>query len=430
MQEAKSADQREAAEEPAGFFEFVASMGPGIIAGAADDDPSGIATYSIAGAQFGLAFLFTPLFTWPLMAAVQTMCARIGMVTGVGLTGALRQRFRRRYLVWGAAALFVVNTLNIGADLDGMADAARLLTGISSHIWVVVFVIAITWATIRLRYAVISRALKWMALFLAVYVIDAVHLGPDWKTVILASIKPSFPHSPAGWGMLLAILGTTISPYLFFWQASEEVEEEKAKGRTTVSQRLNATPRELLRRQCDVGAGTLFSNVAMFFIILTCALTLNRHGLTNLQTSAQVAAALEPIAGRFSMLLYTVGIIGLGALAIPTLAASAAYAFAEMFDWRQGIDEPFNRARAFYWVLGMSIAMGLVMDLFQVNAVKALYFTAVVNGLLAPLLLVGILIVASDSKLMQGQPSSILNRVVVGGTALLMGAAAVAMFVL
>jgi NRAMP (natural resistance-associated macrophage protein)-like metal ion transporter len=406
------------------------SIGPGIVTGAADDDPSGIATYSIAGAQFGLTFLFTALYTMPLMAAVQTMCSRIGMVTGVGLGGALRKKFPRLLLAIVAAILLFANTLNIGADLDGMSDAAQLLTGISSHIWVVLFAVLITFATIRIRYVAFARILRWLALFLALYVIAAIRLAPPWSKVARAVFLPSMPHGSAEWGVVVAVLGTTISPYLFFWQASEEVEEEKAMGRATETQRRGATPLELGRRQIDVGAGAIFSNLAMFFIILTCASALHAKGITNLQSSAQVAAALEPVAGKFSMLLYTLGIIGLGALAIPTLSGSAAYAFAEIFGWKQGMDEPYAGAKAFYAVIAVSIMLGGAMDLAHVNAVKAMFYSAVFNGLLAPVILVGVLLVASDSKLMQGQPSSVLNRVVVGLTTLLMILAAVALFVL
>ena len=319
---------------------FWASLGPGVITGAADDDPSGIATYSVAGAQFGTSLLWTAFLTWPLMAAVQTMCARIGMVTGRGLMAALRKRFPRWLLVTAASALLIANTINIGADLSGMADAAELLTGLNSHVWVILFGVGVAWATIRLRYAVIARVLKWLALVLFVYVIAAIHIGPVWSAVAHAAFVPSLPQGAAGWATLVAILGTTISPYLFFWQASQEVEEEKALGRHSLVGRRGATRGELLTRKLDVGVGTFFSNIVMFFIILTTALTLNRHGLTTLETSRQIAQALEPLAGRFAALLYTAGIVGVGLLAIPTLSGSAAYAFAETFGWRQGIDSP------------------------------------------------------------------------------------------
>ena len=404
------------------------ALGPGLIVGAADDDPSGIATYSVAGAQLGPAMLWTALLTWPLMAAVQTMCARIGMVTGQGLAAALHAKFPRRVLAVVAAALFVANTLNLGADLAAMADAAELLTGISSHLWVVAFGLAIAFATVRLRYEQLAQALKWLALALLVYVAAAFYLRPHWSEVARATFLPRLPVGRAGWQTLVAILGTTISPYLFFWQASQEVEEDKARGKALVHERRGATPHELRVRRIDVGVGTFVSNAVMFFIILTTWLALNRHGVTRVETSRDVAAALEPLAGRFAALLYTVGILGTGALAIPTLAGSAAYAFAETFDWHQGIDEHYLDARAFYMVVGLSFLVGVGMDFANVNAVSALYWSAVLNGMLAPFLLVGILAVASDSLIMHGQPSSRLGQLTVGATAVTMFGAAVAMF--
>ena len=405
------------------------AMGPGVITGAADDDPSGIATYSIAGAALGTSLLWTAPALWPLMAAVQMMCARIGLVTGRGLVGALRQKFPRSLLATAAGALFVANTINVGADLGGMADAAHILTRVPSSIWVLVFGAGIAWATIRLRYATIARTLKWLALILLVYVIAAIDQKPDWVAVIKATTVPSLPKTREGWATLVAILGTTISPYLFFWQASQEVEEEKAAGKSTVAERQGASDTEITDRKIDIGVGTFFSNIAMFFIIVTTATALNAHGKTELATSADVAAALRPLAGRFAMLLYTVGILGTGLLAIPTLAGSAAYAFAEAFNWRQGIDEQFKRARPFYIIIGISIGAGIAMDFAGISAVKALYWTAVINGLLAPFLLVGILLAATDRKLMRGQPSSLLGSIVVGVTTLAMFAAGVAMFV-
>jgi len=416
------------ANVPRVLLRFWRVLGPGVITGAADDDPSGIATYSIAGAQLGTGLLWTAIVTWPLMAAVQTMCARIGMVTGRGLMAGLRSKFPPWVLVTAAAALLVANTINIGADLSGMADAAELLTGVNSHLWVGLFGVGIGWATLRLRYGQLARVLKWLALVLLLYIVAAIHIGPNWGEVAVAALVPSPPVGKAGWATLVAILGTTISPYLFFWQASQEVEEEKALGRHSVVSRRGATPDEMLRRKLDVGVGTFFSNLVMFFIILTTALTLHRHGVTNPETSRQVAEALQPLVGQFATLLYTLGVIGTGLLAIPTLSGSAAYAFAETFGWRQGIDADFQHAPAFYTVVGIAIVSGVAMDFINVNAVKALYWTAVINGLLAPFLLTGILLVASDPKLMRGQPSSGLGRLTVGVTTVAMFGAAVAMF--
>jgi NRAMP (natural resistance-associated macrophage protein)-like metal ion transporter len=405
------------------------ALGPGVITGAADDDPSGIATYSVAGAQLGTKLLWTALLTWPLMAAVQMMCARIGKVTGQGLAGNFKQRFPRWLLGVFIVALLVANTMNIAADLAGMAEAAEMLSGVKSHVFVMIFALLISWATVRLRYQQIANVLKWLVLVLFAYPITAFVVGADWGRVVRDTVVPSMPHTRDEWSTLVAILGTTISPYLFFWQASEEVEEEKAAGQYTLAQRRGATLKELELRSIDVGVGAFFSNMVMFFIILTTAITLNRHGITHIETTRQAAQALRPLAGRFAATLFTVGIVGVGFLAIPTLAGSAAYAFAETLGWRQGLDKKLKQARAFYTLILLSTGVGVGLDFVGINPVKALYWTAVINGLLAPFLLVAILVVASDKKLMQGQPSSRLGWTVVGLTTLAMFAAGVAMFV-
>lgn len=409
---------------------FFSLLGPGLITGAADDDPSGIATYSIAGAQMGTAMLWTALVTWPLMGAVQFMCARIGMVTGAGLGSALRQKVPRWLLLSGAFGLLIANTINVGSDLSGMADAAAMLTGINSHVSVVVFGIAIAFATIRFHYHQIAMIMKWLAAVLLAYVVTAFIAGPNWGRVLRDTFIPSWPRNHAAWENLVAILGTTISPYLFFWQAAEEVEEEKTMGRRLLRQRQGATKQEIIDRKIDVGVGTFFSNFVMYFVILTTALVLHPHGVTNIETSKQAAEALRPLVGTLAYLLYTLGIIGVGFLAIPTLAGSAAYAFAETFSWKEGLDEPFRGAIPFYVVLIFSILVGVAIDFLNINPLKALFWTAVINGVLAPFLLVGILVVASDRKLMQSQPSSWLSLAAVGVITVMMFGAAAAMFLL
>jgi Mn2+/Fe2+ NRAMP family transporter len=326
-------------------------------------------------------------------------------------------------------ALLAANTINIAADLSGMADAAAMLSGINSHWFVVVFALLISWATVRLRYFQIANVLKWLVLALFAYPITAFVVGADWSRVARDTLIPSMPHTRDEWATLVAILGTTISPYLFFWQASEEVEEEKAAGQNTLAQRRGATLQELKLRNIDVGVGAFFSNVVMFFIILTTAITLHRHGITYIETARQAAEALRPLAGKFAATLFTVGIVGVGFLAIPTLAGSAAYAFAETLGWRQGLDKKLKQARAFYTLILLSTGVGVGLNFAGINPVKALYWTAVINGLLAPFLLVAILVVASDMKLMQGQPSSRLGWVVVAITTVAMFVAGVAMFV-
>jgi NRAMP (natural resistance-associated macrophage protein)-like metal ion transporter len=409
---------------------FFSTLGPGLITGAADDDPSGIATYSIAGAQLGTALLWTAFITWPLMACVQFMCARIGMVTGQGLGAAFGRKFPRPLIILASLALLAANTINVGSDLSGMADAAKMLTGFNSHWFVVLFGVGIAFATIRFRYYQIAIILKWLALCLFAYVITAFIVGPDWWSVLHDTFVPSWPQNHAAWENLVAILGTTISPYLFFWQASQEVEEEKAMGRRMLLQRQGATSREIIDRKLDVGTGTFFSNFVMYFIILTTALTLHAHGIKDIDTSKDAAEALKPLAGSIAYTLYTVGLIGVGLLAIPTLTGSAAYAFAETFKWRQGLDERFRGARYFYSVIILSTVVGIAMDFLGINPVKALFWTAVINGVLAPFLLIGILFVACDRKLMNGQPSLWVSRVAVAITMLAMFGAAAAMFIL
>jgi len=405
------------------------SLGPGIITGAADDDPSGIATYSIAGAQLGTKLLWIALLTWPLMAAVQMMCARIGKVTGQGLAANFKQRFPRWLLLAFVIALLAANTINIGADLAGMADAASMLSKVNSHWFVVAFALLISWATIRLQYRQIANVLKWLVLVLFAYPITAFVVGANWGQVLRDTVIPSMPHTQNEWATLVAILGTTISPYLFFWQASEEVEEEKSAGQSSLAKRRGATAQELDLRNIDVGVGAFFSNTVMFFIILTTAITLNRHGITNIETSRQAAEALRPFAGNFATTVFTLGIVGVGFLAIPTLAGSAAYAFAETLGWRQGLNKKLRQARWFYALILVSTGVGVALDFIGINPVKALYWTAVINGLLAPFFMIAILIVAVDKKLMQGQPSSRLGWIVVAITTAAMFAAGIAMFV-
>jgi len=401
------------------------SLGPGLITGAADDDPSGVATYSIAGAQLGTSLLWTALLTWPLMAAVQMMCARIGMVSGYGLARALRRKFSAPVAAIASIALLAANIFNIGADLAGMADASEMLTHLNSHIWVIVFGVGISASTVYFRYVRIANTLKWLALFLFAYVLTAFLVHADWLQVLRDTFIPSLPHRKEEWGTVVAILGTTISPYLFFWQASQEVEEEKSIGRLTTISRRGASREEIVTRRIDVGVGTFVSNIVMFFIIVTTALTLHRHGIFTIETSRQAAEALKPLAGQGCFFLYTAGLIGVGLLAIPTLSGSAAYALAETFGWQQGLDEKLEKAKAFYAVVLLSTAAGIGFDFMNVNPVRALYWSGIINGILAPFLLLGILAISNDPVIMHGQPSSRLTQLTVAATTLLMFGAAI-----
>ena len=412
-----------------GFKRVLQALGPGVTTGAADDDPSGVATYSVVGAQFGTAFLWSAFVTWPLMGCVQMMSARVGMVTGMGLAGALREKFPRWIVGSIAVILLVANTINIASDLSGMADAAEMLGAGPSHLYVWIFGLGICAATVWLRYHQLASVLKWLAVALFAYILTAFLVHPNWAEVAHDTVFPKWPGGSAAWAALVAVLGTTISPYLFFWQAGQEVEEEKAKGRRLVVHRRGATSREIVDRRIDVGVGTFFSNLVMFFIILATALTLHRHGILTISTTRDAATALRPLAGNYAYFLYTIGIVGTGLLAIPTLAGSAAYAIAETFDWAYGMDERFENAVSFYSVFILATVVGAALDFFSVDPIKALLWSAIINGVLAPFVLVALLLVASDQRIMHGQISSLVTRVVVTLTTLLMFGAAIGMFI-
>jgi len=405
----------------------IGSWGPGLITGAADDDPSGIVTYSIVGAQHGMGLLWTAWLTWPLMAAVQMMCARIGLITGQGLGNVFKRKFPRSVVVAVCCCLFVANTINIGADLSGMAAAGELFGGVSSYLLIALFGVAIAYAMVRCRYELIAAILKWLVLSLFAYVITAFLVHPRWADVARATFLPAPPKGTRVWEAIVALLGTTISPYLFFWQSSQEVEELKANGRLGIPRRIGAIKAKLLDRMLDVGAGTFLSNLIMFFIILTAALTLNRQGITDVQTSKQAAEALRPLAGGFAAALYALAIIAVGLLAIPTLAGSAGYAVSESFNWPRGLDKKFSQATGFYAVILLSVGVGVCANFLGINPMRFLFLSAVINGVLAPFLLTGILLIASDTKIMKKQPSSWFSRVVVAMTTFAMFAAALAM---
>jgi NRAMP (natural resistance-associated macrophage protein)-like metal ion transporter len=407
---------------------FSKVLGPGLITGAADDDPSGIVTYSIVGAQHGMALLWTAWLTWPLMAAVQMMCARIGVITGQGLGKVFKRKFPRGVVATVCCGLFIANTVNIAADLSGMAAAGEMLAGVSAAILIPLFGAAIAYAMVRCRYELIAAILKWLVLSLFAYVATAFLVHPNWGEVARATFMPSLPRGTRIWEAIVALLGTTISPYLFFWQSSQEVEQLKADGQLRISRRTRAIRTRLLDRTIDVGLGTFLSNLIMFFIILTGALTLNRRGITDIQTSRQAAEALAPLAGNFAAGLYALAIVAVGLLAIPTLAGSAGYAFSEAFNWPHGLDKRLSQAGAFYGVILLSVALGTCSDFLSINPMKFLFWSAVINGVLAPFLLCGIVLIAGDKAIMKSQPSSVLNRVLVGITAVAMFAAALAMF--
>jgi NRAMP (natural resistance-associated macrophage protein)-like metal ion transporter len=376
-------------------------LGPGLTTGASDDDPSGIATYSQAGSQYGFSLLWMALFTFPLMAVIQEMCARIGLVTGRGLAGNIRVHFGKKILYMSTFFLFVANTFNIGADIGAMAGAIQLVRAQTNFTFLVVcLTLFILLLQIYTPYARYAKYLKWLALVLFAYVLSAFLAHPDWHTVAKYSVVPHIQFSKQELMIICAVLGTTITPYLFFWQTSQEIEEEIASGKTTIAQRSGSTPEEMKKMRVDVWSGMLLSNLVMFFIIAACATVLFRHGITNINTAQQAAEALRPFAGAATYYLFAVGIIGVGLLAIPVMAGSSAYAISESFGHRQGLNNKLKQAYSFYGVIIISMFIGLGLNFIGLNPIKALIYSAVLNGVVAPIIIVLILLLARKTKVM------------------------------
>jgi NRAMP (natural resistance-associated macrophage protein)-like metal ion transporter len=415
---------------PRSFVErFFNNLGPGLITGAADDDPSGIATYSVTGAGFGYGPLWTALFSFPLMAAVQMMCARLGMVTGRGLAAVVRRRYPR-WVLWGACLLLIVaNVINIGADLGGMANATEMVTGVNSLIWTPIFAAILLGLLFVTSYRTMARIFKWLTLVLFSYVITAFIAKPAWGEVLRATFVPDLQWSREYLAVLVGILGTSISPYLFFWQAAQEVEEERAAGRRSVAARKGATSQELARSRNDVVTGMFFSNLVMYFIILTTAATLHAHGTTHIATAEQAARALQPLAGKGAYWLFTAGLIGTGMLGVPVLAGSSAYAICEALAWGGSLDSRPRLAPKFYGILAVAMALGIVLDFAGFDSVKMLFWSAVANGVLAPPLIVLLVLLTNDREVMGTHVNPPLLRWLGWITAVVMSAAAVAMFV-
>jgi len=403
-------------------------LGPGLVTGASDDDPSGIATYSIAGAAHGYLFLWTAVITFPLMAAIQLVCARIGLVTGRGLAGTVRQHYPRPLIAGACLILLVANVFNIAADLGGMAEAAAMLTGLPALPFVVVFGVGITVITVYTSYATFAQTLKWLTAVLFAYVAAAFLAHPHWPAVLMATVVPDFHWTRRFVSTLVGILGTTISPYLFFWQATQEVEEEKRRGKKTIAQRRGATLHELADARLDVNTGMFFSNLVMYFIILATASTLHRAGVRNIETARQAAEALRPLAGDAAYVLFAMGLVGTGLLAIPVLAGSASFAVAELFAWRAGLDLKPRSARRFYLVFASAMAGGIALSLLGANAMRTLFFSAVLNGLLAPPLMVLVMMVGGNRKIMGEHVNGFWLRLLGWTATAIMTAAALAFF--
>lgn len=382
------------------------SLGPGLTTGASDDDPAGIATYSQAGAQYGFQFTWLALFTFPLMSIVQEMCARIGMATGRGLARNIRHEYSTTVLYVLTALLFFANSFNLGADLGAMSKAAQLIVpGIPFFAAIIGFTIISLGLQVFISYSRYARYLKYLSLVLLLYVATAFVIpGLDWNSILHQTVFPNLHFSRESLFLICAILGTTISPYLFFWQTSQEVEDRRlavdAHGVSHVRLRhLDLTKGEVKKMRTDVWLGMLLSNAVMFFIIVTCAATLFPAGI-EVNTAEDAAAALRPIAGQQAYVLFALGIIGTGMLAVPVLAGSAAYAIAEAFNWKSGLYRKLSRAYGFYGIIIIAMILGLLMNFTGINPIKALIYSAVLNGLIAPVILFFVVRISSDKKLM------------------------------
>ena len=388
-------------------------LGPGLTTGAADDDPSGIATYSQAGAKYGFQWLWLASFTFPLMAVAQEMCARIGLVTGQGLAANIRKHYSRWVLYICAVLLFAANTFNIGANLGAMAQATELLAPkLAFSFLVIFFAILSLLLQIFTTYQRYAKYLKYLAMILLSYIFSALMIDMDWSKIFYSAVFPSFTFSKESLLLITAVLGTTISPYLFFWQTSQEVEEEIMNGNTSIKSRLGATDQEIKRMRIDVWSGMFLSNMVMFFIIATCAATLYANGITNIATAADAAAALKPLAGDASYLLFALGIIGTGLLSIPVLAGSASYAISESFSWKEGLYRKINKARSFYGIIIISMIIGLLLNFVHIDPIKALIYSAVANGIIAPVILIMIVLISSDKKIMGERANGKLNKLI------------------
>ena len=376
---------------------FLKALGPGIITGASDDDPSGIGTYSSVGAMFGFAILWTAAWLLPIMLAVQEVCARIGVVTNRGLTNILRRHYSGKIVLTIVLLLIIANVVNIGADLGAMAASLRLLAGVDFYFAAVSFALLIILIEIFFQYHVYVRVLKWLTLSVFAYIFAGFMAHPNWLEVVRSAFMPKIIWNENYIFALIAVFGTTITPYLFFWQTSEEVEENKLLKLKWNKRAVHTRVHEM---RTDVGAGMILANIVFFFIILTTAQVLFKNGVTNIGSAQQAALALRPFAGNLAYLLFALGIIGTGLLAVPVLAGSGAYALCEMLKWHEGLELKFTRAKGFYLIIALSIIVGLAMNFIGIEPIKALYYSAYLNGIIALPLLIAIMIVGNDKRIM------------------------------
>jgi len=406
---------------------FLLLLGPGLVTGASDDDPSGIATYAQAGAALGFSTLWTALFTFPMMWSVQFICAKIGMVSGSGLAHVLRKHYPRWLLYPVVGGLVIANTINAGVDIGAIAAAMNLLLPVPTSALIVPIALCILVVQIWGSYRLIAKTFKWLTLALFAYVLSAFFAKPDWTEVLKGTVLPTLQFDRAFLVILVGILGTTITPYLFFWQADQEVEEEISMGRRTLRQRIGASAGELKYAGWDVAIGMFFSNVVMYFIILATASTLFEGGKTNIESAIQAAQALRPVAGNLASLLWAPGLIGAGVLCVPILTGSAAYAVAEAMGWRHGLDERPRRAKLFYGIISLSTLVGMLINFVGINPMTALFWTAVINGFLAPPILVVVMLIANNKSVLGEHVNGPVSNAIGWATTAVMSAAAIAL---
>jgi len=406
---------------PRKIYGFWKVLGPGLVTGASDDDPSGIATYSQAGAQYGLTTLWSALITFPLMASIQGMCARIGLVTSKGLAGTLKKYYSKPVLYLMLLFSFPAIVMNISADIAGMGAVGSLLfPSIHASYFCVLFTIILLVLIIFLPYQKIASILKYLCIVLLVYLIIPFLHKQDWLAVMKATFIPTIKFDKNFISILVAILGTTISPYLFFWQATMEVEDQKiTKSKLVVDKRVIDNMKK------DVNFGMLFSNIVMFFMILTTGSVLFNSGIHKIDTVEQAAQALKPLAGNFAYLLFAIGVIGTGLLAIPVLSGALSYIVSESFGWKTGLDKKFYNAKAFYVIIAISLILGLSLDYIGLSPIKALIYSAILYGLTAPVLIVMILHISNNKKIMGKYTNGKLSNILGFATLLLMTTAAV-----
>ena len=403
-------------------------LGAGLITGAADDDPSGIATYSQGGAQFGGGLLWTLVLTTPLMIGIQMVSARLGWITGKGLAANIQQVMPRWVGIVLVALLVFANTLNIAADIAAMGEALQLIVGGGEHGHALIFGVVCAILPVWLNFDAMVRVLKWLTLALFSYVAVALMMQVDWQTVGVESVYALRTGGGDYWMMVVAVLGTTISPYLFFWQAAQEAEmrQKNADSEEVVNSPL-FTREHLFRIKLDTVVGMGFSNVIAFCIMLAAAMAFHQHGMTDIQTSRQAALALEPIAGHFAFLLFALGVIGTGMLAVPVLAGSAAYAVADVLDWKAGLDHHYTEAKGFYSVLVAATVIGTLMDFTNIDPIKALVWSAVVNGVIAVPIMVVMMLLGSNRAVLGDAVLTPRHRVLGWAAVLVMAVAVVAM---